>query len=67
MNFDHVVQVHHARHAQSLGRSLRRPKRYSVVDSPLTAVHWWRVMLDEAQNVGDGFSQARHLTRILPP
>lgn len=39
------------------GRSLRRPKRYNVVNSPLTAVHWWRVMLDEAQNVGDGFSQ----------
>jgi hypothetical protein len=49
--------VHHARNALGVGRSLRRPKRYNVVDSPLTALHWWRLILDEAQNVGDGFSQ----------
>jgi E3 ubiquitin-protein ligase SHPRH len=39
-------------------RALRHAKRYHVTDSPLTAIPWWRLMLDEAQNVGDGFSQA---------
>ncbi len=52
-----MCQVHHARNALGEGRSLRRPKRYTVVDSPLAALHWWRLMLDEAQKVGDGFSQ----------
>ena len=40
-----------------MNRSLRHAKRYVVDDSPLTAISWWRLMLDEAQNVGDGFSQ----------
>ncbi|BDA50767.1 probable E3 ubiquitin-protein ligase SHPRH [Coccomyxa sp. Obi] len=57
--------VHHARNAVGEGRSLRRPKRYNVVNSPLTAVHWWRVMLDEAQNVGDGFSQVGDMAALL--
>ena len=43
--------------AHSMNRSLRHAKRYVVDDSPLTAISWWRLMLDEAQNVGDGFSQ----------
>ncbi|CAL8465161.1 g4696 [Coccomyxa elongata] len=58
-------EVHHARNAVGEGRSLRRPKRYNVVNSPLTAVHWWRVMLDEAQNVGDGFSQVGDMAALL--
>jgi E3 ubiquitin-protein ligase SHPRH len=51
--------VHLARHAAEGARALRRPKRYRVADSPLSALRWWRLLLDEAQNVGDGFSQAR--------
>lgn len=53
-------KVHMARHWSGdghQGRQLRHPKRYRVVNSCLTAMHWWRVMLDEAQNVGGGFSQ----------
>ncbi|EIE20408.1 hypothetical protein COCSUDRAFT_67348 [Coccomyxa subellipsoidea C-169] len=57
--------VHHARNALGEGRSLRRPKRYSVVDSPLAALHWWRLMLDEAQKVGDGFSQVGDMAALL--
>ena len=57
MHWAHT-QVHLARHAAGAqGRALRRPKRYAVTDSPLSALRWWRVMLDEAQNVGDGYSQ----------
>ena len=55
------VQVHQARVAHGVERALRHAKRYHVSDSPLTAISWWRLMLDEAQNVGDGFSQA-HLS-----
>lgn len=50
-------QVHQARVAHGMNRTLRHAKRYLVDDSPLTAISWWRIMLDEAQNVGDGFSQ----------
>ena len=52
-----AAQVHQARAAHGAERFLRRAKRYLVADSPLTAISWRRVMLDEAQNVGDGFSQ----------
>jgi SNF2 family DNA or RNA helicase len=31
--------------------NLRKRKRYRVVPSPLTSIHWWRVCLDEAQRV----------------
>lgn len=58
------VQVHQARVAHGVERALRHAKRYHVSDSPLTAISWWRLMLDEAQNVGDGFSQA-HLAAPL--
>ena len=33
------------------GRRLRYAKRYMAVPSPLPAVEWWRVCLDEAQMV----------------
>ncbi len=51
------AQVHQARGARGAGLSLRHAKRYLIADSPLTAISWWRLLLDEAQNVGDGFSQ----------
>ena len=43
--------------ARGAGLTLRHAKRYLIADSPLTAISWWRLLLDEAQNVGDGFSQ----------
>jgi E3 ubiquitin-protein ligase SHPRH len=52
-----VGQVHFARQAIGPERSLRHAKRYRVVNSPISAMNWWRIILDEAQNVGGGFSQ----------
>lgn len=34
------------------GWGLRRRKKYRVLHSPLLRVHWWRLLIDEAQMVG---------------
>ncbi|CAF9904360.1 MAG: hypothetical protein ALECFALPRED_007533 [Alectoria fallacina] len=38
-------------YAETPNRSLRHAKRYEERLSPLTQIHWWRVVLDEAQMV----------------
>ena len=45
-------------YAETPNRSLRHAKRYEERLSPLTQIHWWRVVLDEAQMVESGGSNA---------
>ena len=47
-------------------RTLRRPKRYRVVPSPLTQMLWWRVCLDEAQMIDSPVARAAQMARELP-
>ena len=47
-------------------RSLRHEKRYEKRLSPLTQIHWWRVVLDEAQMVESGVSNAAKVAKLIP-
>jgi len=54
-----------ARAATGPTRSLRHAKKYAVLPSPLTRLTWWRVVLDEAQEVEAGTSAAARLAAKL--
>ncbi len=46
-------------------KSLRYIKRYKVVPSPLTAIQWWRVVLDEAQLIESPTADAARMALRL--
>ncbi|KAL5628654.1 hypothetical protein BROUX41_002045 [Berkeleyomyces rouxiae] len=47
-----------------------RPRRFEKVydrpKSPLVQLNWWRLCLDEAQMIENGYSQAAKVTRAIP-
>jgi hypothetical protein len=45
--------------------ALRHNKRYKVPESPLLQLHWWRLVLDEAQMVGGGLSNVAVMAERL--
>lgn len=45
---------------------LRGAKKHLNPSSPLTALHWWRVCLDEAQMVETPTNQATRMVKTLP-
>ncbi|TLD16730.1 uncharacterized protein PgNI_02379 [Pyricularia grisea] len=47
-------------------RSRRQERKYARPLSPLVQCLWWRVCLDEAQEVDSGVSQAAILARTIP-
>lgn len=47
------------------GRRLRNQKRYMAIPSPLVAVEWWRICLDEAQMVECPTVKAAEMARRL--
>lgn len=48
------------------GRRFRTHKRYMAVPSPLVAVEWWRVCLDEAQMVECTTAKVTSLPSTVP-
>ena len=53
-------------YAETPDRSLRHEKKYEKRLSPLTQIHWWRVVLDEAQMVESGVSNAAKVAKLIP-
>jgi len=47
-------------------RNMRYNKIYERKKSPLTQIKWWRVVLDEAQMVESGVSNAAKVAQIIP-
>ncbi|KAH9308738.1 hypothetical protein KI387_036649 [Taxus chinensis] len=46
-------------------RAMRFQKRYPVVPTPLTKIHWWRLCLDEAQMVESNTAAATEMAMRL--
>ena len=53
-------------HAETPERRLRNQKRYQKRLSPLTQIDWWRVVLDEAQMIESGVSNAAKVAKLIP-
>lgn len=47
-------------------RNMRYNKVYERKKSPLTQIKWWRVVLDEAQMVESGVSNAAKVAQLIP-
>ncbi|OAA52024.1 SNF2-related protein [Metarhizium rileyi] len=47
-------------------RSRRYERAYPRTTSPLVKISWWRLCLDEAQMIENGYSQAASVARVLP-
>ncbi|KAL4728448.1 hypothetical protein ACLX1H_005193 [Fusarium chlamydosporum] len=47
-------------------RSRRHARVYHRPTSPLTQISWWRICLDEAQMIENGYGQAARVARIIP-
>ncbi|KAK8001794.1 rad8 and Rdh54p [Apiospora marii] len=47
-------------------RSMRHARTYPRPKSPLVQLSWWRVCLDEAQQIESGVSAAAKVARVIP-
>ncbi|KAI5924324.1 SNF2 family N-terminal domain-containing protein [Camillea tinctor] len=47
-------------------RSMRYKKQYEPLKSPLTQLDWWRVCLDEAQQIESGVGNTAKVARLIP-
>lgn len=53
-------------YAETPDRNLRHERKYEKRLSPLTQIVWWRVVLDEAQLVESGVSNAAKVAKLIP-
>lgn len=53
-------------YAEKHERNLRHEKRYAKRESLLTRISWWRVVLDEAQMIEGGTSNAARVATLIP-
>lgn len=53
-------------YAEAPVRDLRHEKKYEKRLSPLIQICWWRVVLDEAQMVESGVSNAAKVANLIP-
>ncbi len=53
-------------YTETPNRDLRHDKKYAKRMSPLTQIVWWRVVLDEAQMVESGVSNAAKVAKLIP-
>ena len=53
-------------YVETTDRSLRHQKKYERRLSPLTQIYWWRVVLDEAQMLESGVSNAAKIAKLIP-
>lgn len=47
-------------------RNMRKERKYHRPRSPLVQLSWWRVCLDEAQQIESGVSNAAKVARLIP-
>ncbi|KAI8633085.1 SNF2 family N-terminal domain-containing protein [Xylariaceae sp. FL1651] len=47
-------------------RSMRFPKQHERHTSPLVQIGWWRICLDEAQQIDSGVSSAAKVAKLIP-
>ncbi|KAL8723657.1 MAG: hypothetical protein Q9225_000100 [Loekoesia sp. 1 TL-2023] len=57
-------EIHHSGHVSD--RTFRHGKKYERRLSPLTQLKWWRVVLDEAQMIESGVSNAAKVAQLIP-
>ncbi|KAL8857031.1 MAG: hypothetical protein Q9178_006436 [Gyalolechia marmorata] len=57
-------EIHHSGHVPE--RDFRNQKKYERRLSPLTQRKWWRVILDEAQMIESGVSNAAKVAQLIP-
>ena len=53
-------------HVTARERELRHVKKYQSRLSPLVQLFWWRVVLDEAQMIESGVSNAAKVAQLIP-
>lgn len=58
------AEIHYARPAPE--RAMRYERQHERYTSPLVELNWWRVCLDEAQQIDSGVSSAATVARSIP-